>query len=227
MRSCGWIMCCAAVWVLTSGIAQAKPTAAQVLTLAEKNYSGIRDSKVDVDVSIHSPQVQMPDSKGTIYFKRPDKVTIVAREGFIVLPKDTFPGDPIDTIRKGFDSTYEGESQIGGLPVHVLKLVPKTGQFAGIVKLYVEKARNLIVASRAESNGGKFASKWSYARVDGKYWLPSVIRVNMEGTVSQPVLDPYTMKMKPPKSGKGSAIVKFSNYRINKRVPDSVFAEKR
>lgn len=213
--------------LLSSSVAQAKPTSAQVLAQVERNYAAIRDYSADVEVAINSPQVHAAKTKATIYYKRPNKLKLVAREGFAVLPRDAFPGNPVAAIRANFDVAYGGSGKAGGEPVHVLKLVPKTSQAERTMKLLVDKRRGLIVGTEAEFGAAKFSSRWTYVRVDGRYWLPSQIKVEMSGAMSRPVFDPDEIKVVPPKSGKGTALVTFSNYRVNKGIPDSVFTEKK
>jgi outer membrane lipoprotein-sorting protein len=170
----------------------------------------------------------MPKGTGTIYFKRRDKFKLEPGDGFMVLPKEAFPGNPVDAIRTNFTVSYAGSAKVDNEPVHVLKLVPKTQDAGGAVQLYVEKRRGLILkADSANAGGADMKSRWTYVRADGKYWMPQQIRVNMSGVMSPQAFDPRDMKTKPPKSGKGTATVKFSNYRINKGIPDSVFVEKK
>ncbi|MBI2843939.1 MAG: hypothetical protein HYX78_11115 [Armatimonadetes bacterium] len=215
----------AAVAVGSAG--KSKITSADVLARVERNYAAIRDSRVDVEVTIDSPQVRMPKSTGAVCFKRPDKVKVIAKDGLMVMPKDVFPGDPVAAIKRQFDTAYDGTTTVDGVAVYVLNLVPRSTEVNSKMKLFVEKRRGLIVGSEASVGGGTFKSRWTYARIDGKYWLPSKIKVEMDGALSQPAFDPDQMKMKPPKSGKGTAVVKFSNYRINKGIPDSVFEDER
>lgn len=221
---CGAVLAMVTVTALS---AQAKPSSTEVLAQVEKNYKTIRDYRVDVEVSVESTQVHMPTTKATVYYKRPDKVRVVANEGFAMLPKDAFPGNPVDQIKANFDTAYAGSAKLGGAPVHVLKLVPKTSQAQGTMRLYVEKRRSIIMGMDTETQGAKFGSRWSYVRVDGKYWLPSRIKVEMSGSMVPQAFDPDEGKVKPARSGKGTALITFKNYRVNKGVPDSVFVEKK
>jgi len=205
--------------------ARPKPAPADVIGLLERNYASIHDYSADIEVSVDSPQLHMPRSAATLYFKRPDRMKIVPKEGFAVLPKDVFPGDPVRSIKQNFRLERLDSAKVGNEPVYVLSLVPKTTDVRGAMKLFVEKRRGIIIGTDADVGGAKFKSRWTYARVEGKYWLPSEIRIEMSGAMSTPVFDPREVKIKPPKSGKGTTLVRFSDYKINRGIPDSVFAE--
>jgi outer membrane lipoprotein-sorting protein len=226
MRSAWKVSALFLVAVAAAGV-QAKQTGADVLSLVEKNYKGIKDYKVDVTVSVKSPQLNMPRSVATLYYKEPNKTKIVPKEGFMMLPKDAFPGNPVNAIKAGFNTTLVGSAKFSGSDVYVLKLVPKEQRSQSTMKLYVEKNRGLILGADANNGDAYLKSKWSYTRVDGKYWLPSEIKMEMSGTLSDPAFDPREMKVKAPKSGKGTGNVKFSNYKVNKGIPDKVFSNKK
>lgn len=216
----------ALLFTVSVGAVPSRPKAPDVLALVEKNYKGINDYSVDVTASVKSPQMHVPKSEATIYYKKPDKVKIAAKEGFAVLP-NTFTGNPVAEIRKNFTVTYGGAAEIGKEPVYVLNLKPKTMKAKGEMKLFVEKRRGLILKALTEVGGMKLTSKWSYSKVDGKYWMPSRIKIDMTGMTPDSSIDPAEGRVKPSAAESGTAEVKFSNYRINKGIADKVFTEKK
>ncbi|MEN6520016.1 MAG: hypothetical protein ABFD46_02550 [Armatimonadota bacterium] len=206
--------------------APGRPKASDVLDAVQKNYSSINDYRVDMTVSVKSQEVHISNNKATVYYKKPDKVKVAAKEGFAVLPK-TFAGNPVAEIRKNFTAVYDCADKIGKEPVHVLKLKPKTTRAGGSMKLYVEKRRGLILKTLTEASGMKMTSSWSYKKVDGKYWLPSRIKIDMNGMESGRKPGHHKGREVPQAAGSGTAEVKFSNYKINKGIPDKVFVEKK
>ena len=216
----------AAAWLTAAAAAQPKTTAADVFRLIDRNYSRIRDYRVDVELSadVHSPRMHISGSRATIYFKRPNKVKVVAREGFALMP-DTFPGDPVAAIKSEFNAAYAGTAKIDGEPAHVLTLVPKTTQAQGRMKLFVEKRRGLILGTKLQAGDFELKSRWTYARIDGKYWLPSEIKLEMQVRARVPNPDPDVKDARPSAPGKGRAVVRFSNYKVNRGIPDSLFVK--
>ncbi|HOK53653.1 MAG TPA: outer membrane lipoprotein-sorting protein [Armatimonadota bacterium] len=229
MRTAVSVFCAGAMLLsaVTIPIAAAeKVTSATILALVEKNYKDINDYKVDAEVTIDSPQLYVKGSKMTIYFKKPNKVKIEAKEGFAVMPQ-VFAGNPATEIKSKFNVEYTGDSKLGGEPVYVLKLTPKSTSAPGNMKLFVEKKRGVIVGSEAKANDMTMISRWTYVKVDKKYWLPSQIKVEMSGTLSSPAYDPDEVKVKPAKTGKGTAVIKLKNYQVNKGLSDKIFEQKK
>jgi len=216
-----------AVLITTAaGAAPKEPSASDILSRVEKNYNGINDYRADVVISVKTPQIHIPKNQATIYYKKPDKVKIVAKEGFSVLP-DTFPGNPVTKIKQNFAATLDGTAAIDKEPAYVLSLKPKTTQAGGTMKVYIEKKRWLIVKTQAETGGMKITSEWSYTKVEGKYWLPSRIKFSFSGMMSGPSFGHDERADKPLVAGNGTAEVKFRNYKVNKGIPDSIFVEKK
>lgn len=216
-----------AVLITTAaGAAPSGPSASDVLSHVEKNYSGINDYRADVTISVKTPQMHIPKNQATIYYKKPDKVKVAAKEGFAVLP-NTFPGNPVTEIKRNFAVTLDGAATVGKEPVYVLNLKPKTTQAGGTMKIYVEKKRWLIIKTLAEAGGTKITSEWSYTKAEGKYWLPSRIKFNFSGMMSGSSFGPDERVGKPPIAGNGTAEIRFSNYKVNKGISDNVFVEKK
>ena len=206
---------------------QAKPTQTDVLSLVEKNFNRIHDYKVDITVSVDSPQVHMPRSTATVYFKQPDKVKIVPKEGFVMLPQQVVPSNPVKGLRSNYKVTYTGNTKVNGADAYVVKMVPRLQVSNGVMKLYVEKNRGIILATDSSSGAMSFKTIWTYVSVDSKYWLPSEVRIDMKGIFPEKAFDPREMRVRQPQSGTGKAVVKFANYRVNRGIPDSVFSRGR
>jgi outer membrane lipoprotein-sorting protein len=205
----------------------AKTTAADVIARVEKAFSGVHDYQADAVISVNSPQLHVSDSRATIYFRRPDKVKVVANEGFAVMPSEAVPGDPARWLRDNFTCKYAGSGAYHGQPADVLKLTARTVAVPGEMKVWIEKKRGVILGTESNTNGLTARSQWNYTLVDGKYWMPARVKMEMSGTLSGAVFDPHEGKVSPPKKGNGTATVTISNYRINKGVPDSVFKRRK
>ncbi len=223
------ILAGAVIFIIAASVYSAAPkkmTVNDVFALVQKNYNSISDYQVEatVNADFNNPKMHITNSQAIIYFKRPDKVKVEAKSGFAMMP-ETFPGDPVTAIKSAFNATYEGTVKYNGVPAYVLKLKPKTTEHQGAATLFIEQKRGLILGSLMREQGFSIATKWNYGRVDGKYWLPSEIKVAMSG--SFPVRSHPGHQTRPEmKSGKGSATVKFTNYRVNKGIPDNIFAKK-
>ena len=198
---------------------QAKTASAKVIKQVEQTFSKVKDYKAEANMSIDSSQMHVKDSKATIYFKRPDKVRVIAKEGFPMIPNEAVPGDPAKWIRDNFVPALEGGGNYKGAPAHVLKLVGKNDRVPTTMRMWVEKRRGLIIGTESNSDGMKVKSDWSYKLVDGKYWLPSQVNVEMSSTTK--VRSPENSGHQKPV--RGTAVIKITDYKVNKGVPDTVF----
>ncbi len=207
---------------LTSAQA-AKFGSLDVLKLMDKSFAPVKNYRAEATMKIDMPQMHIKDSSATIYFKRPNRVKVVAREGFTMIPNDAIPGDPAAWIRENFDAAYEGTGTKFGQSVYVLKLVGKTPTVPSNVRMWVDKSRGVILGTESSGDGMTMKSRWGYTKVDGKYWLPADITIEMTGLVAGAVYDPHKAKYSKPTTGGGAAIVKITKYTVNKGVSDSVF----
>lgn len=181
----------------------AAPTGDAIIASVKRAFSPINDYRCDVTVTVQGPQISINNMSMTLYFKKPNRMHIDAKQGFAVAPSGNFLGNPIEELSKGH-ATYLGTERNQGRECYVLKL---SGQGVN-PKLYVDKARSVIVATEDE-RGSK--AIWRYGRVDGKYYLPSEIRAEMPN----------------PRGGseRVKTTIRFSNYRVNKGISDKIFEE--
>lgn len=207
--------------------AQAKTTTDDVIKLLAKGFNSVKDYKAQAVMNVDTPQLHVKDSKATIYFKRPNRVKIDAREGFALMPEEAVPGDPAKWIANNFNASYAGASSLQGRPTHVLKLMGRNVGVPPSMTLWVDRDRGLILAAESRNMQMTVKSKWTYKLIDGKYWLPTEIRMDMSGMIAPSVYDPHKARLEPAKSGTGSAVVTITGYEVNKGIPDSVFKKRR
>jgi hypothetical protein len=212
---------------LVSAPLSAKTNTADVLALMEKSFGQVRDYKADAVMNVNTPQLHVKDSRATIYYKRPDRVKVVPKDGFAVIPDEAVPGDAAKWIRDNFTPSFAGTQIIAGQPAYVLNMTAKTPSVPATMRVWVEKSRGVIIATESKSSEMTMKSSWKYARVDGKYWLASEVRIDMSGMMAPAVYNPHKVRSEPPKTGSGSAVVTIKNYVANRGIPDSVFKKRK
>jgi hypothetical protein len=199
-------------------------TAGSVLDRVKVAFDDIEDYSAQAVMQVDSPTLRVKDSKFKLYYKKPDKVHIQPLGGFALIPQGTFLGNPMEQITHDGVPTLKGTARLDGRLCWVLQVTPKSrtpGNYE--FTLWVEQTRGLIVASAAEpAEGAKVDVKWEYTKVDDKYWLPSRISVKIDGLPARMTREhgPFTQQ-----SGKasGTAMIEFSNYHVNKGIPNSMF----
>lgn len=188
-------------------------TGEQVVAAVKSRFAPIKDYKTDITMNLKGPGVSINNMKMTLYFKKPNKIHIDAREGMGMVPPGNYFGNPIDELTKNKKAVYLRSEKRNKANCNVVRLDPAQKQSNDACMLvWVDKARNVIVAVECPDHGLK--SNWSYTKVDGKYYLPSQISAEMDA---------------PSQSGKpqkATTTIKFANYQVNKGISDKVFEPK-
>lgn len=213
--------------LVADGAAYPAVTVESVLQKVKANFSAVEDYSARAIMSLDSPTMHISGSKFKLYYKMPDKMRIEPEGGFAIVPQGTYLGNPFEEITRDNDLKLLGEAKLNGRACWKIRVTPSEKRPGGLESiLWIDKARGLILASRAEpAPEARMNVDWKYVRVDGKYWLPSVITVTIDGLPASIARHrgPFVNS-----SGKasGKAIIKFSDYRVNKGIQDSVFGRK-
>lgn len=198
------------ILAMTAGLALAAgPSADAILASLKKGFAGINDYRADVCLTVKGPSVSINNMRMTVYFKKPNRVHVDADQGMAMVPKGSFLGNPMADLANGARPVYVRSERKLGRDCHVLKLV-KPDKPA--MTLWVDREHTVLVAAESPDMGIK--SAWCYEKIDGGYYLPVEIRADMRSPGG-------------PSSGRTvKAVLKFSNYRVNKGISDKVFDEK-
>lgn len=212
------------VCILTlAGAAQAgKITGDQVVASVKKTYAAINDYRVDASLSITGPNIKISKMAMTIYYKKPNRVHVEAKDGVALVPQGSFVGNPIEELSHGSKATYLRSENKAGCYCHVVGLTSPNGPET---TLWVDGKRGVIVAS--ESSGQyKAGSIWRYKLVDGKYYLP----VEISAVMSVPGGGGFGRGSRHRYEASGpqqaNMVVSFSNYVVNKGISDKIFERK-
>jgi outer membrane lipoprotein-sorting protein len=215
---------------LNSGIAQdatalAQKVKAKLATVNDYQANGI----MKTDVSF----MKVPQSEVMIYYKKPNKFRIKKQDGITITPKGGVSIN-LNAIIAGdnYAAVNAGTGIINGTAVTIIKLLPLDENSEVVVStLYIDEKKLLIykATSTTKDNGtyememvyGKFADwglpdKVTFIFSTKDYRLPKGLAFDYDSG-AQPV-DPNA-----PKTTKGKVEIYYSNYTINKGVPDSVF----
>jgi len=199
------------------------------------NFNTVKDYQVDVNIKVDVEFIKVPETKAKIYFKQPDKVHLEA-EGFAMLPKNGMEFSPSSLIKKEHTAIYEQDVDLNGFKTSLVKVIPLGDQGDVILStLWIDQKRQVIrkVESTTKTNG-TFSIDFSYDD-NIKYPLPSKIlfsfnmdKMNIPATISgETTTEKSDIKKKNiGSSTKGQVVVSYSNYLVNKGIPDSIFEGK-
>jgi outer membrane lipoprotein-sorting protein len=203
----------------------------QILDQVKKTFDQVQDYVVDVNIKVDVDFVKMPDTKATIYFKQPDKVHLES-QSFAMLPREGLDFSPMGFLKTRYTSVYEKEDTIDGYKTDVVKVIPLEEESNIVLTtLWIDESRYIIRKVQSTLKvGGTFTVELKYDN-SMHYPLPSsmiftfnIERLNLpKGMGGQLNEDNSEEKKKTP----GKVYVTYSNYKVNKGIPDSIFEEKK
>lgn len=220
--------------VVNFGFSQSKDPN-EIIDAVITNFNKVNDYKVDVNIKVDVEFMKVPETKAKIYFKQPDKVHLEA-DGFAMLPKNGMEFSPSSLIKKDYTAIYEQDVDLNGYKTSIVKVIPIGDQGEVILSTYwIDQSKKLIrkVESTTKTNG-TFTIDFTYDDKI-KYPLPSkiVFSFNMDKLNLPATITGETSNQKSDKKNKnsdlrtkGSVIVSYSNYVVNKGIPDEIFEKK-
>ncbi len=207
----------------------------EILNEVITNFNRVKNYQVDVTIKVDVEFLKVPESKAIIFFKQPDKVHVES-EGFALLPKEGLDFSPTSLLKKNYTAIYEQDVMLDGVKTSIVKIIPIGDQGNVILStLWIDQKKKEIrkVESTTKTNG-TFSINFFYDD-NIKYPLPSKIifsfnidQMNLPDALGDsPNNDQLKKKSRKHNSlTKGQVIVTYSNYKINKGIPDSIFENK-
>ncbi|MCL5029683.1 MAG: outer membrane lipoprotein-sorting protein [Bacteroidetes bacterium] len=193
----------------------------------EHEFNKVKDYSVDVNIKVDVNFLKVPEMNAKIYFKQPDKIHIES-EGFAMLPRDGLYTSPLSFLKNEYTAIYVRDEDVNGNNASVIKIIPLNDKGDLILTtLWIDLKRNVIlkVESTTKTNG-TFTLNLNYG--DSKYPLPSsmIFAFNAD-KMNLPQFPPdENNKKKNSKMISGKVFISYSNYVVNKGIPDSVFEKK-
>lgn len=190
-------------------------TAMEMVQRALAQTQGVADYTANVTVTVDAPNLQIPQRTVKVYYKRPDKVHVES-EGIAVLPRDALlMGNLAAHLGEHTTASFNGAGTLGGRPVQCVKLAPRDARpGTGRLLAWIDSERFLLLKSEVWRGGAKMLTvSFTHTRVAGRWWMPErIITEVAAGAITG-------------QDQGGRMELRFSNYRINTGLPDSIFEE--
>jgi outer membrane lipoprotein-sorting protein len=216
----------------TAVFAQSKD-ANKILSGVKDKFAKVKDYQADVVAKLDMEFVKVPESTATVYFKQPDKFKIVPK-GFSMIPKQSLNFSPAQLLKGDNTAVYVRPDVIDKVKMDVIKVIPNADTSEVLLStMWIDPAQSIIrKVETTTKHGGTVITELSY---DAKSIpLPSVLKFSFNmGDAKVPDMavqkDGSNQKsgMNRPTRIKGSVIMTYSNYKINKGLPDNIFEEKK
>lgn len=207
-------------------------TAEEIIRQVREKIARVNDYEAKGKLKTNVAFIKAPIANVKIYFKKPDKLRIQNTSGISFIPKGSvnISLNNVFTDISAYDVIDAGREENSNL--RIIKLLPKsdTGEVV-LSTLYIDEKNMLIkkAATTTRDNGtyelemtyGKYADygladKVIFSFNTKEYKLPKGITFDYDDGSSKD--QPNKLKDK-----KGKVEIVYSNYTINKGVPDSVF----
>ena len=224
------LVICSLLLSFTSVFAQNEEALLQkVKAKLEKVTDYEASGKMKLDVSF----INAPESKVTVYFKKPNKFKVKKAGGISILPKGGVSVNAATLLpTTAYQTVPGGNADVDGKATTIIKLIP-TDESSDVVlsTLYIDEKEAVIrkaVVTTKESgtyniqmNYGKYISwglpdKVIFSFNTKDYKLPKGITFEYEKGGEKKVEDKA-------KNKKGTVTISYENYVINKGVDDKNF----
>ena len=188
------------------------------------------DGRMKTDVAF----IKAPVGKVKVYYKKPNKFRLKKDGGISLLPRGGVSVNMNSIIATAdFIALAAGEASVGGTRTKVVKLLPANeSNDIVLTTMYIDEA-NLLVrkAVTTTKENGTYESEMSYGQFSNyglpdkvvfsfnskDYKLPKGITLEFDDTEKE-LTEAEKIRNK-----KGRVEISYSNYVVNKGVPDSVF----
>lgn len=188
----------------------------------------VAQGKMKMDVSF----IDAPDSKVTVYYKKPDRFKVVKAGGISILPRGGVSVNMGTLLQnENYDIVRGKDAQIHGINTKMVKLLPQDeNSDIVLTTLYIEE-KNLVIrkAMVTTKENGSYEIELSY----GKYidWgLPDEVIFSFDAKeykIPKGITFEYEKgdkkKVNTSKNKKGKVEISYSSYIINKGIDDKVF----
>jgi len=211
-------------------VAQRLPSGDAVLHRFEETFADVRDFTVTVSAAIDMERIRVPKMEATVYFKKPDKFHVVS-SGFMMLPREGMALDPA-LLRARYRADVQALDTVDGRAAYRLELTAKSPA-GGMNEFRLWIDRVTWTPLRMDANpyeGRSLSMRFEYALVEGRIWLPVVIRANFDvrdTRADRPGVPDATGQeyQEPPRAAPraGSMTIRYSEYRLNTGLSDDIF----
>jgi len=205
-------------------------TASQIVANVKQKFDQVKDYTVSIAARVDLERMKIPEMKATLYFKQPDKMHVESKN-FSMLPKEGMGLNPSDMLLK-YDASLLKSERRNGVMFYDLRLVSKTEKGKQVREYFVTVNGDAWVVSHIESfpmPGRKVTIDFTHALVDDQYWLPSTTDVNYstEQAEDAPSEAPQQQGRQRSMPRKGTASVKYTDYKVNTGLSDEIFEKKK
>ncbi len=200
-----------------------------IINNVKQAFNKVKDYTVNVDIKVDVSFLKVPEMKAKLYFKQPDKMHIES-SSFALLPKDGLYTSPMSFLKNDYTAIFARDEVFNGINTSVIKIIPLNDKGDLILTtLWIDQSKSEIVKVESTTKvNGTFTLILHYG--SNKYPLPD----SMEFAFNTEKIKMPQLPSDQANNGKknnsrmvsGKVFISYSNYEVNKGIPDSVFTSK-
>ena len=204
----------------------------QLIQQVRARLEGVTSYEADGLMKTNVSFLKLSDAVVKIYYKQPDKLKIRNEKGISLVPRGAMVFSMNSLLRGDFTAIETGKDSVNGIPVRVVKLVPISDTASWVIAtVYVDEKRLLIMKAKTTTRDkGTFEVVLDYGKYT-RYALPDKITCSFstkDYKLPKGITFDYDDGVKktvttPKGDGKGVVQILYSNYSINKKIPDNIF----
>ena len=217
------------VFILSGGFGFSQ-TAEEILKGVIDKIELVEDYQADVQIKAAIPFIKVPIAKAKIYFKQKDKFKVESK-GIAILPKQGMSDLTGFLSNEKKYSAVLGEAKtINEHKTRLISILP-TDENSEIIlaKVYISTSEDLIYRTvLTTKSSGTVSIDYEY-NLNKKYGLPNkmtftvdIKKFKMPKSVASDIRNNEKQK-KYKDNEKGTIVLTFSNYLVNKGISDDVF----
>jgi len=217
------------VFILLSVVGYGQ-TAEEILKGVIDKIDLVEDYQADVQIKAAIPFIKVPIAKAKIYFKKKDKFKVESK-GIAILPKQGMSDLTGFLSNEKKYSAVLGEAKtINEHKTRLISILP-TDENSEIIlaKVYISTSEDLIYRTvLTTKSSGTVSIDYEY-NLNKKYGLPNkmtftvdIKKFKMPKSVASDIRNNEKQK-KYKDNEKGTIVLTFSNYLVNKGISDDVF----
>ncbi len=206
---------------LAAGAAEEELTGSEILSRALDLRKGVNDFSAHFEIQLDIEDMDLPDSNGTVYFKRPDKLKVEPDRGIVILPKDALMPTRISkAIADGADVTLTGKRKTPDGVVYGLKIIPKDDNRGIRLTAWVNGENWTMDKMEVWRDATRAMSiTWEHTLVQKRFWLPKSVKCTLAQRAGRVMRGVGRQRMR------GTAAISLTDYKVNTGLPDTMFDE--
>jgi outer membrane lipoprotein-sorting protein len=220
------------LFIFTGNTAFAQDEAEELVKKVKAKLDKVNDYQADGKMKIDVSFIDAPESKVTMYYKKPNRFKVKKNGGISILPKGGVSVN-VGTLLPagGYDVVAGKDAQVGGTTTKVVKLLP-TDETSDVVltTLYIEEKDLLIrKATVTTKESGTYEIELTYGK-QTQWGLPDKVIFSFntkDYKLPKGITFEYEKGGKKKeadlKNKKGKIEISYTSYTINKGVDDTVF----